>query len=135
MPKWIILGSRIFYWNWLTQQLVNTILIISSFELTSSFIKQTLQGHSRKISLVSSRPIFSWLSHHLTVPRTEGLPPSWPLTPFYPVTSPWPQSPDSPLAPLSRVLPSSSQRGCPSSPVFTSVTGLTPRTISRQSHH
>ena len=87
MPEWIILGSRIFYWDWLTQQLVNTILIISSFELTSSFIKQTLQGHSRNISFVPSCPIFSSLFHHVIVPQMENLPSPGLSAPSYPVTS------------------------------------------------
>lgn len=140
MPEWIILGSRIFYWDWLTQQLVNTILIISSFELTSSFIKQTLQGHSRNISFVPSCPIFSSLFHHVIVPQMENLPSPGLSAPSYPVTSHLASKPKynhhevfQLLSPVS--CPPQAQERCPSSPVFTSVTGLSPRTISYQSHH
>ena len=108
MPKWVVLGSRIFYWSWLTQQLVNTISIIFSFELTSSFIKQTLQGHSRNVSFVPSRPVFSSLFHHVIVPQTGN----YPLLAFQHLLtqSPpiWPQSPN-----LNIMKSSSSSLLCP----------------------
>lgn len=140
MPKWVVLGSRIFYWSWLTQQLVNTILIIFFFELTSSFIKQTLQGHSRNVSFVPSCPVFSSLFHHVIFPQTGNLPSPGLSAPSYPVTSHLASKPKYNHHEVFRLLssvscPPQAHGRCPSSPVFTSVTGLSPRTISYQSHH
>lgn len=90
-----LLGSSIFTKTDWSSQLNKTIQRISfqsfsSFDLTSSFTKQTLQRHSRKISFLPSYPLFSCLPPHLTVSQMccslnlEKFTPSQSLTPYLP---------------------------------------------------
>lgn len=117
VPRWII-RLKHFDWNWLIKSLewsslVNTFQSFSSLELTSSFTRETLQGHSRKISFLPSCPVFSphypilWFPKCVTSSTWKNSPPPGASPP--PTCQPpgGPRSPNqtvplwSPLAPLS----------------------------------